>query len=324
MLNHQSVFITGGTGSFGSKFVEIVLQKYPKIKKLVVFSRDEYKQYEMRQKYPAKQYPSLHFRLGDIRDKQSLQSACKDIDMLIHAAALKQVMTGEQFPLEYIKTNILGTQNVIEAGLEAGVQKMVAISSDKATAPSGLYGATKLCADKLFIHANESSNTQIAVVKMGNIAGARGSVIPLFLEQAQKGTLSITHPDMTRFLITAEQSVDFVCLALEKMLGGEVFIPKIPSFKIIDLAEAICPACQKEMIGVRYSERLHEEMISLHEAPYTLETDQYYVVLGMESVQRMDSFLEKHQAHRVPTNFEYLSHTNPIFLSREQLKEMLS
>jgi len=264
-LNGKSILITGGTGSFGKKFVETILRKYPKVKRLVIYSRDELKQYEMAQQFSPIKHKAVRYFIGDIRDAARLSRACENVDIIIHAAALKQVPAAEYNPMECIKTNILGAQNIIEAALNNKIESVVALSTDKAAAPINLYGATKLCSDKLFVAANNmkgSRDLKLSVVRYGNVMGSRGSVIPFFLKKRKDGILPITHDGMTRFNITLKGAVDLVLFALENALGGEIFIPKIPSYKITDIAQAIGPNCDHPIIGIRPGEKLHEEMIT--------------------------------------------------------------
>src|SRR5664280_428704 len=265
MLNFKSVLITGGTGSFGKKFTETILQKYPEVKRIVIYSRDELKQYEMAQKYPEKEYPNIRFFIGDVRDAARFKRACEDIDVIIHAAALKHVPIAEYNPDECIKTNIGGAQNVIDAALTTNVKIVVALSTDKAAAPINLYGATKLVSDKLFIAANNikgNRDLRFSVVRYGNVMGSRGSVIPFFIEKAKTGVIPITHSEMTRFNISLEDGVEMVLWAIKNALGKEIFIPKIPSYNIETLARAIAPNAKFKDIGIRPGEKIHEELIT--------------------------------------------------------------
>jgi len=279
MLNDKRILITGGTGSFGQKCTEIILKKY-KPKKLIVFSRDELKQFEMAQKFPDSKYKCIRYFIGDVRDKERLYRAFRDVDYVIHSAALKQVPAAEYNPFEAVKTNIIGAQNVINVSIDRGVKKVIALSTDKAANPINLYGATKLCADKLFIAGNSyvgEGDTKLSVVRYGNVVGSRGSVIPFFLKCREDGYFPITDSRMTRFWITIEQGVNFVLNCLERMVGGELFIPKLPSMNIIDLAKAIDPACKTKVIGIRPGEKIHEVMISRDDARRTVEFDRYYI-----------------------------------------------
>ena len=282
MLNKKSILITGGTGSFGRAWVRHILKKYKKIRRLVIFSRDELKQFEMEKEFSVKKYPCMRYFIGDVRDSERLTVALRDIDYVIHAAALKQVPTAEYNPIETIKTNIIGAQNLIEASLKNKVQKLIALSTDKASSPINLYGATKLCSDKLFIAANNikgKKKISFSIVRYGNVMGSRGSVIPVFLNSKKTGTLLITDNRMTRFNLTLSQSVEMVEWALKNSIGGEIFVPKIPSYKILDLAKAICPNCKIKIIGIRSGEKLHEELVSIGESQNTLETKNYFIIL---------------------------------------------
>ncbi|HPZ63397.1 MAG TPA: UDP-N-acetylglucosamine 4,6-dehydratase (inverting), partial [Halanaerobiales bacterium] len=278
MLNGKTILVTGGTGSFGKKFTRMVLDRYD-VNKLIIFSRDELKQAQMRAEFGDN--PKLRFFIGDVRDKERLYRAFDGVDVVIHAAALKRVPECEYNPFEAIKTNVIGAQNIIDAAIDRGVSKIVALSTDKAVNPINLYGATKLCSDKLFIAGNSyvgSKDTRFAVVRYGNVVGSRGSVVPLFLQLKEAGKLPITDPRMTRFWITLEEGVEMVFAALEKMQGGEIFVPKIPSMKITDLAEAIAPECELEIVGIRPGEKLHESLITGSDARHTLEFENYYII----------------------------------------------
>ncbi len=324
MLNHKSILITGGTGSFGKKFVEVILKKYPQIKRLIIYSRDELKQFEMSQVFNSAKYPAIQYYLGDIRDAHRLKRVCEGVDIIIHAAALKQMPTAEYNPMEYIKTNILGAENVINAALDSGVKKVIAISTDKAVGPSSLYGATKLCEEKLILSANYFKNEReisFSVVRYGNFFGSRGSVVPLFMEQRKKGVLSITHKEMTRFSVTAEKGVEFALFALESAWGGEVFVPKLPSYRIMELAQAIGPECELNIIGIRPGEKLHEEMISKADAHNTLEFDNYFVILPTVPIWNVEEYLKVFNGERVASFFEYNSGSNDRFLSVGEIEE---
>ena len=284
MLNDKSILITGGTGSFGHKFVEMVLERY-RPHRLIVYSRDELKQSEM-QAHQDFQSPSLRFFLGDVRDQDRLFLAMRGVDYVVHAAALKQVPAAEYNPHEFIKTNVNGATNVVEAAIRAGVQKVVALSTDKAVNPVNLYGATKLCSDKVFIAANSyagGGGTTYSVVRYGNVVGSRGSVVPLFAKQRESGKLTITNPDMTRFLITLGQGVDFVLQSLENMVGGELFVPKIPACSVSDIAEVLAPDCEWETIGLRPGEKMHEVLIPADEARNVLEFEDHFVIQPIQS-----------------------------------------
>ena len=293
MLNDKSVLITGGTGSFGKKFIETVLLKY-KPKKVIVYSRDELKQFEMQQIWPHDQI--MRYFIGDVRDYHRLKMAMSNVDVVVHAAALKQVPAAEYNPFEAVKTNVIGGQNVIDAALSQGVKQVIALSTDKAAAPINLYGATKLTSDKLFIAANNYkglNDIKFSVVRYGNVMGSRGSVIPFFIKQKQKGIIPITDKRMTRFNITLQDGVNFVLGCLEKMWGGELFIPKIPSYKILDLAKAIAPEAKQNIIGIRPGEKLHEEMITQNDALNTVEFDNYFVILPSIQLWKTKKFIKE-------------------------------
>jgi UDP-N-acetylglucosamine 4,6-dehydratase (inverting) len=322
----QSILITGGTGSFGKKFVKTVLSHCPKIKRLVVYSRDELKQFEMTQEFPEDQYPALRFFIGDVRDKDRLMRAMEGIDTVVHAAALKQVPAAEYNPFEFIKTNVLGAQNVIDACLDKGVKRVVALSTDKAAAPINLYGATKLCSDKLFIAANNfkgARDLRFSVVRYGNVLGSRGSVIPFFLQKAKTGILPITDADMTRFSISLEDGVEMVLWALENALGGEILVPKIPSYRILDVAEAIGPNCKKEFVGIRPGEKLHEEMITASDSPNTVDLGPYYAITSSSDSSLMEKYINSGKGTKVPAQFTYDSGLNKDFLSIKQIRELI-
>ena len=314
MLNEKVVLITGGTGSFGKQFVETILVRYPLVRKIIIFSRDELKQYELQQKYPQHSYPQLRFFIGDVRDEKRLIQACEDVDVIIHAAAIKQVDTAEYNPTECIKTNVNGAENVINAAMHCGVSNVVALSTDKACAPINLYGATKLVSDKLFSAANNfkgSKDIKFSVVRYGNVMGSRGSVIPFFLSKKNEGVLPITHEEMTRFNISLQDGVDMVMYALGHHLGGEIFVPKIPSYRILDVAKAVAPECEVKIVGIRAGEKLHEEMITDTDSLNTIDLGKYYAILPSVSyVYTENDFLRHHQASKVPFGFRYNSGTN--------------
>jgi UDP-N-acetylglucosamine 4,6-dehydratase len=322
----QSVLVTGGTGSFGKAFVREVLDHCPKIKRLVIFSRDELKQFEMQQEFPESKYPALRFFIGDVRDKNRLTRALEGIDTVVHAAALKQVPAAEYNPFEFIQTNIVGAQNLVEACLDTNVKRVVALSTDKAAAPINLYGATKLCSDKLFIAANNfkgGRDLRFSVVRYGNVMGSRGSVIPFFLEKAKSGVLPITDPEMTRFNISLDDGVEMVLWALAHGIGGEILVPKIPSYRIKDVALAIGPNCKHEVVGIRPGEKLHEEMITCSDSPYTLDLGNYFAILGARAEEQRCEYLKNNRVKQVPTNFSYESGTNEEFLSVEQIRNLI-
>ena len=323
----STLLITGGTGSFGRSFVNQILLMYPKIKRLVIYSRDELKQHEMSQIYGEEVYPGLRYFIGDIRDQDRLERALDGIDYVIHAAALKQVPAAEYNPFEFIKTNIIGAQNVIEASLQRAVKRVIALSTDKAAAPVNLYGATKLCSDKLFVAANNIKGTKdisFSVVRYGNVAGSRGSVIPIFLEKRNSGRIPITSPEMTRFNITLQQGVDIVLWALENSMGGEIFVPKIPSYNIMDLAKAISPEAQYDVVGTRPGEKIHEEMITSSDSPKTLDIGDYYLILPNLDENRTKEYVRHYKGTFVEPGFTYNSENNPNFLSINDIKELVS
>jgi len=326
----NSILITGGTGSFGKKFVEILLRKHPDIQRVVIYSRDELKQFEMNQLYPTSKYPNLRFFIGDVRDGDRLRLAMEGIDTVVHAAALKQVPTAEYNPFECIKTNVRGAQNVIEAAMTVGVERVVALSTDKAAAPINLYGATKLCSDKLFIAANNirgNRDLTYSVVRYGNVMGSRGSVIPFFLEKRKTGVLPITDPDMTRFNISLEEGVDMVFFALEHALGGEIFVPKIPSYRITEVAKAIGPNCQHPIVGIRPGEKVHEEMITSSDSLNTIEAEKYYVIVPNSTEtsfsETMQKYLNHYSAKPVTPGFRYSSGANEVWLSAEEIRALI-
>lgn len=326
MLSGKTILITGGTGSFGQAFVKSVLQKYPDVARLVIYSRDELKQFEMEQRFPVRDYPNVRFFIGDVRDENRLRRALEGIDVVVHAAALKQVPAAEYNPFECIKTNVFGAQNLIEACLDAGTSRVVALSTDKAAAPINLYGATKLCSDKLFTAANNirgSRDITFSVVRYGNVMGSRGSVIPYFLARRASGVLPITDPDMTRFNITLQEGVDMVLWALENSLGGEIFVPKIPSYRILDVADAIGPQCEKPVVGIRPGEKIHEEMITASDSFNTVDLGGYYAILPSAGYFSTEEYIGRTGGSRVAAGFAYNSGTNDDFLSVDQLRQLI-
>jgi UDP-N-acetylglucosamine 4,6-dehydratase/5-epimerase len=326
MLNKKSLLITGGTGSFGRAFVKTVLARYPGIRRLVVYSRDELKQYEMAQLYNSGDHSGIRYFIGDVRDAGRLRRACEGIDIVIHAAALKQVPAAEYNPFEFINTNILGAQNLVEACLDAGVKNVVALSTDKAAAPINLYGATKLCSDKLFTAANNikgSRDIRFSVVRYGNVLGSRGSVVPYFLEQRKTGVLPITDPLMTRFSISLQDGVDMVLWALENSLGGEIFVPKIPSYRISDVAEAIGPNCEHRVVGIRPGEKIHEEMITASDSFTTVDIGRYFAILPASGDHSVVSYCKANKARPVPESYAYNSGSNEQFLTVEEIRKLI-
>ncbi len=326
-LNNKNILITGGTGSFGKQFVATVLRDYPQVKRLVVYSRDELKQFEMAQRFPMSKYPAMRYFIGDIRDGERFKRACEGIDIIIHAAALKQVVAAEYNPIECIKTNILGAQNVIDAAMDCGVQKVVALSTDKAAAPINLYGATKLCSDKLFVAANNMRghrDLSFSVVRYGNVIGSRGSVMPFFLGKRSTGILPITDPNMTRFNISLDDGIKLVMYALEHAWGGEIFIPKIPSYRITDVATAIGPECEQQIVGVRPGEKIHEEMITEADSLNTIELDKYYVICPTNVFfWTKDELAKAFNGKPVPVGFSYNSGENTEWLTVEDLRTQI-
>jgi UDP-N-acetylglucosamine 4,6-dehydratase len=322
----QSILVTGGTGSFGRALLKVLLAEPSRWQRVVVYSRDELKQWELQQLYPVEHYPQLRCFIGDIRDKSRLIRALDGIDTVVHAAALKQVPAAEYNPIEFVNTNVLGSENVVQACLDTGVKRVVALSTDKAAAPINLYGATKLCSDKLFIAANNikgARDLRFCVVRYGNVMGSRGSVIPFFLEKAKTGLLPITDPAMTRFNISLSEGVAMVLWALEHGLGGELFVPRIPSYRIADVAEAIGPSCEKPITGIRPGEKIHEEMITASDSFTTIDLGEYYVILPSDG-----SLLRRYQeagiaALAVPTGFSYNSGDTPDVLSVDQLRQLI-
>jgi UDP-N-acetylglucosamine 4,6-dehydratase len=325
MLNDKVVVVTGGTGSFGHKFTEMVLRQY-RPKRLIIFSRDELKQFEMRQRFSENQFPCLRYFIGDVRDRERLYRAFDGVDIVVHAAALKQVPACEYNPFEAVKTNILGAANIIDAAIDRGVKQVIALSTDKAANPINLYGATKLCSDKLFTAGNHYSGphaTRFSVVRYGNVVGSRGSVVPFFLKQRETGVLPITDPRMTRFWITLEQGVEFVLKSLQRMQGGEIFVPKIPSMNIMDLARAIAPECKLEVTGIRPGEKLHEVMVPEDDARHTWEYPDYFAIhptiQGWDEKRR-----DSHEGARpCEEGFSYSSDNNSHWLSVEELQAMI-
>lgn len=325
-INGKTILITGGTGSFGKKFVETVLEEYEP-KKVIVFSRDELKQFEMQQRYNEKEFPAIRYFIGNIRERDRLYRALEGVDVVVHAAALKQVVAAEYNPFEVVKTNIIGTQNIIEGAIDCGVERVIALSTDKAANPSNLYGATKLCADKLFTAANAyvgRKNTRFSVVRYGNVVGSRGSVIPFFLERRKEGKIPITDQRMTRFWITLDKGVNFVLQCFQGMAGGELFVPKIPSMNIMDLAKVIAPDCEYEIIGIRPGEKVHELMISQDDARRTLEFDDYYVIQPVQDWWDVEKVPMLVGGKRCLEDFEYRSDNNDKWLSSEDLKDLVT
>ena len=323
MLNGKVILITGGTGSFGKKCTEIILNSY-KPKKLIIFSRDELKQFEMAQQFPESKYECIRYFIGDVRDQERLYRAFHGVDYVIHAAAMKQVPAAEYNPFEAVKTNIVGAQNIINAAIDQKVKRVIALSTDKAANPINLYGATKLCSDKLFIAGNSYvgfEDTIFSVVRYGNVVGSRGSVIPFFLKLKDAGFLPVTDPRMTRFWITLDQGVDFVLNCLRQMVGGELFVPKLPSMNILDLAKAIAPDCKIKIVGIRPGEKLHEVMVPIDDARKTIEFEKHYII--QPEFKYFAKRFKNSGGKPVPEDFEYNSGTNSWILSVEELQRMI-
>ena len=328
MLNNKSILITGGTGSFGQAFVAEVLRQYPSVKRLVIFSRDELKQFEMSHRFSPKHYPALRYFIGDMRDRDRLRRALEGVDTVVHAAALKQVPVAEYNPFEFIKTNVIGAENLIQSCLDTDVRRVIGLSTDKAAAPINLYGATKLCSDKLFIAANNivgHRDLRFSVVRYGNVMGSRGSVIPFFLNRVREGatTLPITDPRMTRFNITLREGVCMVMWALENALGEEIFVPKIPSYRITDVAEAIAPNCRQEVMGIRPGEKIHEEMITASDSYTTVDMGRYYAILSASGKRSAVQYMQQVGATMVRKGFAYNSGENEHFLTVDDLRKLI-
>ena len=322
----KTILITGGTGSLGKALTKYILKHHMGIKKLVIFSRDEQKQFLMAQDYPPNKYPHVRFLIGDVRDKERLKRAFKDVDLVIHAAAMKHVHLAEYNPDECIKTNVGGAENVIHASLETGVERVVALSTDKACAPINLYGATKLTSDKLFVAANNITGwnpIKFSVVRYGNVMGSNGSVIPYFLKKKGQGSLPITDPEMTRFNISIIDGVKMVMHALENAWGGEIFVPKIPSYRITDVAKAIGPECKQNIVGIRPGEKMHEEMITSSDSHFTYDLGKYYVILPPQPKWNLKEFIDDLGAKKVPKGFTYNSNKNDQWESVESLRKLI-
>lgn len=326
MLSNKSILITGGTGSLGKELTKTILRNWPDVRRLIIYSRDEQKQFQMAQEYPDKQYPQLRFFIGDVRDKSRLVRAFKGVDYVIHAAAMKHVPIAEYNPDECIKTNVIGAQNVIDACFETNVQRVVALSTDKACAPINLYGATKLTSDKLFVAANNIKGDNaivFSVVRYGNVMGSNGSVIPFFLSKRKEGILPITDPNMTRFNITLQGGVEMVMHALDNAWGGEIFIPKIPSYRITDLAKAIGPECEQVVTGIRPGEKVHEEMITPSDSFYTYDLGKYYTIVPATHNWDIQEFIKKFSAKLVTPGFAYNSGNNKEWETVDSLRNLI-
>jgi UDP-N-acetylglucosamine 4,6-dehydratase len=326
MLNNKTILITGGTGSLGKELTKTILQNWPDVKRLVIFSRDEQKQFQMEQEFPMAKYKAIRYFIGDVRDLERLKRAFTGIDYVIHAAAMKHVHIAEYNPDECVKTNIGGAENVIKAALDSNVTKVVALSTDKACAPINLYGATKLTSDKLFIAANNikgSKDLKFSVVRYGNVMGSNGSVIPFFLSKKKEGVLPITDPNMTRFNISLKGGVDMVLHALDAAWGGELFVPKIPSYKIMDVAKAIGPNCEHRVNGIRPGEKIHEEMITSSDSFTTYDLGKYYVILPQVTNWKLDDYMKHFNARLVPQGFHYTSENNTEWETVEGLRQLI-
>lgn len=327
MLENKSILVTGGTGSFGKRFIKRILEENPNVGRVIIYSRDELKQFEMQQELSPKKYPNLRYFIGDVRDAARLKRACEGVDIIIHAAALKQVPAAEYNPMECINTNIMGAENVINAALDCGVKRVVALSTDKAAAPINLYGATKLCSDKLFIAANNMKgkrDLRFSVVRYGNVMGSRGSVIPFFLKLAKDGKeLPITDENMTRFNISLDEGVDMVLYALNNAWGGELFVPKIPSYRITDVANAISPNAKHPIVGIRPGEKLHEEMITESDSLNTIDCGRYYVIIPSHPNWNKDDYLKSFNAKFVKPGFKYNSGENEEWIGPEEIRKLI-
>jgi UDP-N-acetylglucosamine 4,6-dehydratase (inverting) len=326
MLSNKSILITGGTGSLGKELTKTILEKWPDVKRLVIYSRDEQKQYQMAQEFPESKYPAIRYFIGDVRDLERLKRAFNGIDYVIHAAAMKHVHIAEYNPDECVKTNIGGADNVIKAALSSNVTKVVALSTDKACAPINLYGATKLTSDKLFIAANNIRGKQdikFSVVRYGNVMGSNGSVIPFFMNKRNEGVLPITDPNMTRFNISLQGGVDMVLHALDQAWGGELYVPKIPSYKILDVAQAIGPDCEHKVVGIRPGEKVHEEMITVSDSFTTYDLGKYFVILPQTTNWNLDEFIKNFNAKLVPQGFNYTSGDNIEWETVDSLRTLI-
>ena len=325
-LNEKSILITGGTGSLGQQLTKTILERWPKVKRLVILSRDEQKQFQMNQEFPENKYIAMRYFIGDIRDYDRLVRAFEGIEYVIHAAAMKHVHIAEYNPIECVKTNVLGAENVINAALATGVKNVVALSTDKAAAPINLYGATKLCSDKLFVAANNIKGTRdikFSVVRYGNVMGSNGSVIPFFLSRKKTGVLPITDTTMTRFNISLQEGADMVLHAMETAWGGEIFVPKIPSYKLTDVAEAIGPECKHEIVGIRPGEKIHEEMITSSDSFSTYDLGKYYAILPQVTNWNIDSFKKEFNASKVPIGFQYNSAENQEWVGVDEIRSLI-
>jgi UDP-N-acetylglucosamine 4,6-dehydratase/5-epimerase len=325
-LDGKGVLITGGTGSLGTKLTEMILKRHPGVRRLVIFSRDEQKQYSMAQRFPTSRFPAVRFFIGDVRDAARLRTALNGIDVVIHTAAMKHVPIAEYNPMECVKTNVLGAENVISASMDSEVKVVVALSTDKAAAPINLYGATKLTSDKLFVAANNirgNKDLRFSVVRYGNVMGSNGSVMPFFLNKRREGVLPITEPTMTRFNISLEAGVDMVLFAAARTWGGEILVPKIPSYRIVDVARAIAPNCRQEVVGIRPGEKIHEEMITSSDSFTTYDLGKYYAILPQIPAFDLEAYVRHFQARPVERGFHYSSGTNTEWLGVDELRALI-
>lgn len=325
-LNGKHVLITGGTGSLGKQLVKTILERWPKVKRLIIFSRDEQKQFQMNMEYPNVPGGNMRYFIGDVRDPERLKRAFKGVTHVIHAAAMKHVHIAEYNPMECVMTNVMGAENVINAAMDAGIENVVALSTDKAAAPINLYGATKLCSDKLFVAANNIkgfSNIKFSVVRYGNVMGSNGSVIPFFMQRKKTGTLPITDPNMTRFNISLQEGADLVLHAMEHAWGGEIFVPKIPSYKLTEVAKAIGPECKIDIVGIRPGEKVHEEMITESDSFSTYDLGKYYAILPQVPTFKIEDYVKHFSAKKVKEGFKFNSGQNTDWVNAEQLRELI-
>lgn len=325
-LNGKSILITGGTGSLGKQLVKTILERWPKVKRLIIFSRDEQKQFQMNMEYPSVPGGNIRYFIGDVRDFDRLKMAFSGVNYIIHAAAMKHVHIAEYNPIECVKTNVIGAENVINAALETGVENIVALSTDKAAAPINLYGATKLCSDKLFVAANNikgKHNIKFSVVRYGNVMGSNGSVIPFFIQRKKTGVIPITDPNMTRFNISLQEGADLVLHALEHAWGGEIFVPKIPSYKITEVAKAVAPECRVDIVGIRPGEKIHEEMITESDSFTTYDLGKYYAILPQVPNWSLQDYIKQYNAKKVTEGFKYNSGQNSEWVDAEQLRKLI-
>jgi len=325
-LNGKSILITGGTGSLGKQLTKTILERWPKVKRLVIFSRDEQKQFQMNMEYPSVPGGNIRYFIGDVRDFDRMKKAFAGVNYIIHAAAMKHVHIAEYNPIECVKTNVLGAENVINAALEMGVENVVALSTDKAAAPINLYGATKLCSDKLFVAANNIkgwNNIKFSVVRYGNVMGSNGSVIPFFIQKKKTGVIPITDPNMTRFNISLQEGADLVLHALEHAWGGEIYVPKIPSYKITEVAKAIAPECKIEIVGIRPGEKVHEEMITESDSFSTYDLGKYYVILPQFTNWNLQEYIKEFTAKKVEEGFQFNSGKNTDWINAADIQELI-